>query len=156
MSDPASLATLDVLTKMGAPAFYTDPNLVALIACRGVILSLERGNCDASCSIYVMLSMVAGPRFGDYRTDVYRFGRLGYDLRRRTRTDAFPGQDLSGVWIWRSSLDETRPGRPRSGAPRVRGGEQERRPHLRRLLLPAIEHEPSCGGRSAFRGGARS
>ena len=80
MSDPASLATLDVLTKMGAPAFYTDPNLVALIACRGVILSLERGNCDASCSIYVMLSMVAGPRFGDYRTDVYRFGRLGYDL----------------------------------------------------------------------------
>jgi len=80
MSDPASLATLDVLTKMGAPAFYTDPNLLALIACRGVILSLERGNCDASCSIYVMLSMVAGPRFGDYRTDVYRFGRLGYDL----------------------------------------------------------------------------
>jgi PAS domain S-box-containing protein len=80
MSDPASLATLDVLTKMGAPAFYTDPNLLALIACRGVILSLERGNCDASCSIYVMLSMAAGPRFGDYRTEVYRFGRLGYDL----------------------------------------------------------------------------
>ena len=71
MSDPASLATLDVLTKMGAPAFYTDPNLLALIACRGVILSLERGNCDASCSFYVMLSMVAGPRFGDYRRPTY-------------------------------------------------------------------------------------
>jgi hypothetical protein len=27
-----------------------------------------------------MLSMVAGPRFSDYRADVYRFGRLGYDL----------------------------------------------------------------------------
>src|SRR5260370_9525750 len=24
--------------------------------------------------------MVAGPRFGDYRTAVYRFGQLGYDL----------------------------------------------------------------------------
>src|SRR5258705_9049849 len=79
MSDPASLATLDVLTKVGAPAVYTDANLVALVACRAVNLSLERGNCDASCSAYVWLSMVAGPRFGDYRTAVYRFGQLGYD-----------------------------------------------------------------------------
>jgi len=80
MNDPASLATLDVLTKIGAPAVYTDANLVALVACRAVNLSLERGNCDASCSAYVWLSMVAGPIFGDYRTDVYRFGQLGYDL----------------------------------------------------------------------------
>jgi PAS domain S-box-containing protein len=80
MSDPASLATLDVLTKIGAPAVYTDANLLALVTCRAVNLSLERGNCDASCSAYVWLSMVAGPRFGDYRTAVYRFGQLGYDL----------------------------------------------------------------------------
>jgi PAS domain S-box-containing protein len=80
MSDPASLATLDVLTKIGAPAVYTDANLVALVACRAVNLSLENGNCDASCSAYVWLSMVAGPRFGDYRPAVYRFGQLGHDL----------------------------------------------------------------------------
>jgi PAS domain S-box-containing protein len=80
MSDPASLATLDVLTKIGAPAVYTDANLLALVACRAVNLSLECGNCDASCSAYVWLSMVAGPRFGDYRAAVYRFGQLGYDL----------------------------------------------------------------------------
>jgi PAS domain S-box-containing protein len=83
MDDPASLATLDVLTKIGAPAVYTDANLVALVACRAVNLSLERGNCDASCNAYVWLSMVAGPRFGDYRTAVYRFGQLGYDLVER-------------------------------------------------------------------------
>jgi PAS domain S-box-containing protein len=83
MSDPASLATLDVLTKIGAPAVYTDANLLALVTCRAVNLSLERGNCDASCSAYVWLSMVAGPRFGDYRTAVYRFGQLGYDLVER-------------------------------------------------------------------------
>ena len=83
MSDPASLATLDVLTKIGAPAVYTDANLVALVACRAVNLSLERGNCDASCSAYVWLSMVAGPHFGDYRAAVYRFGQLGYDLVER-------------------------------------------------------------------------
>ena len=80
MSDPASLATLDVLTKIGPPALYTDANLLALVVCRAVNLSLERGNCDASCSAYVWLSMVAGPRFGDYRIAVYRFGQLGYDL----------------------------------------------------------------------------
>jgi PAS domain S-box-containing protein len=80
MSDPASLATLDVLAKIGVPAFYTDANLLALITCRAVNLSLEHGNCGASCSGYVWLSMVAGPIFGDYRTVVYRFGQLGYEL----------------------------------------------------------------------------
>jgi PAS domain S-box-containing protein len=80
MSDPATLATLDVLAKIGVPAFYTDANLLGLITCRAVNLSLERGNCDASCSAYVWLSMVAAPIFGDYRTAAYRFGQLGFDL----------------------------------------------------------------------------
>ena len=80
MSDRASLATLDVLAKIVPPAFYTDANLLALITCRAVNLSLERGNCDASCSAYEWLCMLAGPHFGDYRTSVYRFGQLGYDL----------------------------------------------------------------------------
>ena len=55
MSDPASLATLDVLTKIAPPAFYTDANLLALVICRAVNLSLERGNCDGSCFAYVWL-----------------------------------------------------------------------------------------------------
>ncbi|MFL9922432.1 AAA family ATPase [Paraburkholderia fungorum] len=80
MSDPVSLATLDLLTRIQAPAVYTDANLLALVACRAVNLSLERGNCDASCSAYVCLSMVAGPCFGDYRRAAYCFGQLGYDL----------------------------------------------------------------------------
>jgi PAS domain S-box-containing protein len=80
MSDPASLATMDVLTKIATPSLYTDTNLLALVACRAVNLSLDSGNCDGSCFAYVWLPMVAGPRFGDYRTTVYRFGRLGYDL----------------------------------------------------------------------------
>jgi predicted ATPase len=65
MSDPASLATLDVLAKIVPPAFYTDANLLALITCRAVNLSFERGNCDASCSAYEWLSMLAGPHYGD-------------------------------------------------------------------------------------------
>jgi PAS domain S-box-containing protein len=80
MNDPASLATMDVLAKIVPPAFYTDANLLALITCRAVNLSLERGNCGASCSAYEWLTMLAGPHFSDYRMVVYRFGQLGYDL----------------------------------------------------------------------------
>src|SRR5882762_528487 len=79
MSDPSSLATLDVLTKLGPPSLQTDANLFSLVICRAVNLSLEGGNCDGSCFAYVRLGMVAGPRFGDYHTG-FRFGRLGHDL----------------------------------------------------------------------------
>jgi PAS domain S-box-containing protein len=80
MSDPASLATLDALTKLALPALYTDANLVSLVICRVVNLSLAGGHCDGSCFAYEWLGgMIAGPRFGDYQAG-FQFGRLGYDL----------------------------------------------------------------------------
>ena len=99
MSDPASLATMDVLTKLGPPALYTDANLHLLVTCRAVNLSLERGNCDASCAAYTFLGIVAGPRFGDYQ-EAYRFGQLGYDLvegRGLTRFQARVYMDFGNV-----------------------------------------------------------
>src|SRR5262249_56621093 len=68
MSDPASLATLDVLTKLFAPAMYRDANLASLVMCRAVNLSLEHGNSDGSCFAYVIVGTVAGARFVDYHT----------------------------------------------------------------------------------------
>jgi len=82
MDDPASLATVDVLSKVLSPALFTDANLASLTICKAVDLSLERGNCDASCVAYVMLSKIAGRRFGEYK-DGFRFGQLGYDLVER-------------------------------------------------------------------------
>jgi PAS domain S-box-containing protein len=82
MTDPASLATMDVLTKIGPPSLHTDAQLFARVICRAVNLSLESGNCDGSCFAYVRLGMVAGSRFGDYQA-AYRFGRLGHDLVER-------------------------------------------------------------------------
>jgi len=79
MSDLASLATLELLTKLGPPASFTDMNLWSLTVCRAVNLSLERGNSDGSCAAYVRLGMVAGARFGDYEA-AFRFGRLACDL----------------------------------------------------------------------------
>ncbi|MDB5407950.1 MAG: histidine kinase, partial [Rhodospirillales bacterium] len=79
MSDPECRATLDVLTEVVTPALFTDENLVSLVICRMVNLSLEYGNSDGSCFAYVWLGMILGPHFGDYRAG-FRFGRLGYGL----------------------------------------------------------------------------
>lgn len=82
MDDPATLATVDVLSKLVPPASHTDPNLACLTSCKAASLSLERGNCDASCVAYVLLARVAGPLFGDYEAG-FRFGQLGFDLVER-------------------------------------------------------------------------
>jgi PAS domain S-box-containing protein len=90
VSDPASLATFDVLVRLGAPARFTDINLYSLAACRGVNLSLEHGNCDASCVAYIRVGMLAGPSFGDYQAG-YRLAQLGYELCERYELTRFQG-----------------------------------------------------------------
>jgi PAS domain S-box-containing protein len=79
MRDPATLAMLDVLTEVVTPALFTDDNLLSLVICRMVNLSLDHGNSDGSCFAYVWLGMIAGPHFGNYDAG-FKFGRLGYDL----------------------------------------------------------------------------
>ena len=79
MSDPESLATVDLLIRVAVPAFFTSSGLFPLATCRAVNLSLEHGNSDASCSAYELFGMFAGPLFGDYNAG-YRFGRLGCEL----------------------------------------------------------------------------
>jgi PAS domain S-box-containing protein len=79
MNDPECLTALNVLTEVVTPALFTDENLLALVICRMVNLSLEHGNSDGSCFAYVWLGMLLGPLFGDYRAG-FRFGRLGYEL----------------------------------------------------------------------------
>src|SRR5712671_6087178 len=91
MSDPASLAVLDVLTKLAAPFEYTDANLLSLAICRMVNLSLERGNSDRSCFAYVWLGVIAGPHFGNYKAG-FRFGRLGYELIEERGLKRFPAR----------------------------------------------------------------
>jgi predicted ATPase len=79
MNDPDSLAALDVLTEVVTPALFTDENLLSLVTCRMVNLSLDHGNSDGSCFAYVLLGFIAGPRFGNYKAG-FRFGRLGCEL----------------------------------------------------------------------------
>jgi PAS domain S-box-containing protein len=79
MSDSASLANLDVLTKLAPAAFFTDFNLFSLVVCRAINLSLEHGYTDGSCPHFEWVGAVAGACFGDYPAG-FRFGQLGCDL----------------------------------------------------------------------------
>jgi PAS domain S-box-containing protein len=82
MSDPASLATIDILMKIGTPAFFTDQNLWSLVICRTLRLSLDRGNSDGSCLAYIGLGLIATNRFDDNMA-AFRFGEIGYHLVER-------------------------------------------------------------------------
>jgi PAS domain S-box-containing protein len=88
MSDSATRATMDVLTKLMPPALMTDENLACLMITRMVNLSLEYGNSNASCCGYVWLGMILGPYFGDYPS-AFRFGQLSVDLVDKRGLDAF-------------------------------------------------------------------
>ena len=81
VTNTAVLDILDVFTEVVTPALFTDENLLALVICRMVSLSLEHGNSDGSCFAYVYLGVLAGPHFGNYQAG-FRFGKLGYDLVR--------------------------------------------------------------------------
>jgi len=79
LTDPDVLDMIEVCSEIVTPAFFYDENLSSRILCRMVNLSLEYGNCDASCFGYVFFATMAGPRFGNY-PDAFRFGQLGHDL----------------------------------------------------------------------------
>ena len=79
MTKPDVLDALDVLSEVVTPAKFCDQNLLSLVICRMVNLSLMHGNSDGSCFAYVWFAIIAGPLFGNYK-DGFRFGHLGYEL----------------------------------------------------------------------------
>ncbi|WP_109480171.1 AAA family ATPase [Paraburkholderia sp. C35] len=88
LDDAALTATMNVLTAVLPPAFFSDENLVCLVLCRMANLSLVHGNSDASSLGYAYLGMVAGPIFDDYDAG-YRFGQLGLALVDQRGLDRF-------------------------------------------------------------------
>jgi PAS domain S-box-containing protein len=88
MSDPDSLAVLDLLIRVAVPGFFDSCHLFAVAVCTAVSLGLERGHSDASCIAYVQLGTLAGPHFGQFDAG-YRFGRLGCELVERPGLQRF-------------------------------------------------------------------
>jgi predicted ATPase len=88
MTDPKSIATMELLVALLPAAHWIDTNLYRLIVGRMTNISLEHGNCPGSCIAYGYLGAVLGPHFGDYQTG-YRFGKLALDLMEAHRLDRF-------------------------------------------------------------------
>ena len=77
ITDPEVLDTLDVFSEAVTPSFFSDENLSSLVVCRLVSLSLEHGNCDASCYGYVFMAFLAGRASATTGTD---FGSASSDM----------------------------------------------------------------------------
>ncbi len=110
MQDPTSLATIEVLSKLMVPAQFTDANLAWLTSCKAVSLSLERGNCDASCFAYVTLGSQTGQRFNDYDSG-FRFAKVGYELVERRglkRFEAGTSLRFAAVVAWMKHVRDCR------------------------------------------------
>ncbi len=80
MTDPDTKAVMEVLSVTITPAVYTDKNLLILVLCHMVSLTLSYGIADASASGFVWFGVVlGGPAFREFRK-AFRFGKLAYDL----------------------------------------------------------------------------
>jgi PAS domain S-box-containing protein len=112
ITDPEIRATMDVLSELLGPAYWTDRKLMHLLVLRMAGLSIGCGNTDASAVAYAYLGVVVGARFGRYG-DGYRFGVLAVDLIDRKGLDRGKSRVYHnvGAWVvpWVRHLREARP-----------------------------------------------
>ncbi|MBV8443851.1 MAG: serine/threonine-protein kinase PknK, partial [Hyphomicrobiales bacterium] len=106
ISNPAALATLDVLTELGPAASWTDENLETLIMSEAASLSIERGMSDGAALAFVYLGLFASVRFGDDDARS-RLTQIGLQLMARRGLTRFQARVLFNhgfVLGWTRSL----------------------------------------------------
>ncbi len=118
MADPDTKAAMEVLSVTITPSVYTDKNLLILVLCHMVNLSLTSGITDASASGFVWFGVVlGGPAFREFQK-AFRFGKLAYDLVAKRHMAGQKGKvlvtfaSLINPWTQhlRSSIDVLRVG----------------------------------------------
>jgi PAS domain S-box-containing protein len=110
MSDPDSLAAMDLLSRIGVPAFYNSFHLGAVAVFKAISLGLERGHSEASCIAYAQLGLYAGPHFGQFDAGD-RFGRLGCELSERPGLQRFQSRAYRTFGFVASWTQHVRKGR---------------------------------------------
>ncbi len=79
MTNPEMLAAIIILSSIFAPSFIAKPDILPLIACKQIQLSIQYGNCEHSAFGYSNYSAILNTLCGDLDAS-YRFGRLAIDL----------------------------------------------------------------------------
>ena len=91
MTDPDKLASLELLTNVGTPAFYSKPKLFVLVVFNIINYYFKYGNtCFASPS-YIALGAILGGVFGDYDQG-YNFGQFALLLNEKYNNSRFDCQ----------------------------------------------------------------
>jgi len=110
MQDPIKLAAMNILNVVTSAAYISKPELMPVIACRAVNLSIEYGNTPNSIFLYTCFGAILCAIAGDIEAG-YRFGRLSLDLINRLDAEEFRGRVLhaySGyISHWKNHLKET-------------------------------------------------
>jgi predicted ATPase/signal transduction histidine kinase len=110
MKNPEIRACMQILMNMTGPAYFTDQNLLALIALKMVNLSIEYGNSEVSAHGYAFWGIIAGSRLNDYESG-YDFGRLALSLNDKFSDSGLTSRvyNLFGGLIspWRKHFNES-------------------------------------------------
>ncbi len=82
LTDPRQKAIMNLLSMLGAPAYYVNPTLFAVIITRGVMLSLRHGLPDLAAYGMIAMGLIMGSRLGFYNYG-YRLGQAGLEVMKR-------------------------------------------------------------------------
>ena len=82
MTDPTLNATMTLLSMVGAPAYYVNPNLFAIIITRGVVLSFKYGLPRLAAYGMIAVGLIMGSRLGFYDYG-NRLGKVGLKVMER-------------------------------------------------------------------------
>ena len=82
MSEPYQLAAMRIMGIVGSPAYYAAPELMPLLALKGVNLSVQHGNASMSAYGYASYGVILCGALGNIDLG-YRFGQLALSLLDR-------------------------------------------------------------------------
>lgn len=109
MTDPDTIAAMDVLSAVFPAAQYVLPHLSDVASVHMVRLSILHGNAPASVHGYVLFARILCLQLGELQ-DGYLFGRLGYELARQPGFGSYAGEALaifsSTILVWARPLRE--------------------------------------------------
>jgi PAS domain S-box-containing protein len=117
MTDPELQAAMPLLSALAPPAYFTESELVSVLMCRTVTISILHGMCSAAAHAFGYYGVVLGPIFRRY-SEGYRFARLACDLvdkhdffASRAKVYATAGSAAlwtqpieTGIDFWRATL----------------------------------------------------
>jgi predicted ATPase/serine phosphatase RsbU (regulator of sigma subunit)/tRNA A-37 threonylcarbamoyl transferase component Bud32 len=109
MTDPASLAVLEIIYKTCPSINQTNPGLMGLVVCKAVNLSLRHGNSPVSSYFYDCYGMVLAI-MGNFEM-AYRFGQLALQLNEKMQNRAVDGANhfvfAAFISHWRQHSNES-------------------------------------------------